>query len=129
VSKIAEFTSRHIASLKDAHRRYIEAADARAESKLARAQTGAERDRIRTNLKIEKMKAKKELMEAQTAAMKAKAALKRAKREAGDIGMGERFAKGAARLQKAVAPSRKKSKKGTGIGAYFERHRKSLMDW
>lgn len=95
---------RHVSNLKSAHDKYIREAESRADAKLARAKSQIEREKIRAQLAREKLNAQRELYEAKTAAAKAKSALQKAKREAGDVGMVERFTasvtKGVKSLQK-----------------------------
>ena len=67
-------------------KKYMSEADQRAEKRLGNARTAAERDKIRAQLRKEKLAIKKEVAEAETALLKAETARKQAKKELKDIG-------------------------------------------
>ena len=81
----------HLSNLKDMHERRVEAAEAKAKRELAEARTKTDRQKVLLKLKREKLSAKKELYEAQLATKKAKKAVEKARKEAGDLTVGERI--------------------------------------
>ena len=86
-------TQRHLRNLQDAHDRRVEAAEERAKAQLARARTKAEREKAKLSLQREKLVLKRELYEAKIATNKAKAAVAKARKEAGDLTVGEVMAR------------------------------------
>ena len=77
-----------LATFKSKVKKYTSEADERADKRLARAKTSAERERVRATIQRERLAAKKEVAEAKTALLKAEAARKRAAKEVKDIGNG-----------------------------------------
>ncbi len=89
--KLSAGVKKHMANLKEMHDQRVQAAEDRARRQLAAAQTKTEREKVKLQLRRDLMAAKKELYEAQTAARQAKTALEKARKEAGDLTMGERL--------------------------------------
>ena len=81
----------HLSNLKNMYNKRIEMAEARARRQLDEARTKTDREKVLLKLKREKLSAKKELYEAQIATQKAKVAVEKARKEAGDLTVGERL--------------------------------------
>jgi len=116
--RISTIVKKQLASIQSAHDRRLVEAEARARSKLAKAKTTQARELAILQLQREKMALSKELSEAKLATQKAKTAAEKARKEAGDLTVGERLgvfgsklgkeAKGAYKaLEKAQRPKRK----------------------
>ncbi len=91
--KLAAEVKKHLANLREAHDRRVDRATAKARRELAVAKTRTEKEKIKLQLQRDKMDAKKELYEAQVATQKAKKALEVARKEAGDLTLGERLSR------------------------------------
>ena len=89
--KLATGVRKHLSNLKRLYDRRIQLAEARAQRQLADAKTKTAREKVRLQLSREKMLARKELYEAQIATQNAKKALEKARKEAGDLTVGERM--------------------------------------
>jgi len=89
--KLATGVKKHMVNLQKAYENQIAAADARARASMAKTKTKAEREKVKTKLAQEKLAIRRELYEAQAATKKAKVALEKARKEAGDLTMGERL--------------------------------------
>ena len=88
VQKAREVTQR----IQALHDRRVREAEERAKASLARARTQAEREKAKQKLAREKIALKRELYEAKAATQKAKTAMEKARKEAGDLTVGERAA-------------------------------------
>jgi len=89
--KLAAGVKKHMGNLRKAYDNQMAVADARARADMAKTKTKADREKVKAKLAQEKLAIQRELYEAQAATKKAKVALEKAKREAGDLSMGERF--------------------------------------
>ncbi len=105
---------RKVADVQHYYLNLIKAAEKRAKSRLAVAKTQLERERIQTDLKIEKDKLRMALLRSKTALTQEKAALKRAKtslqkakRAAGERPISEHIAGGFDRAAKIVQSFRR----------------------
>lgn len=124
--ELSSRVKRHLSNLKRLYDERVDRATARARKQLATAKTKTAKETIKLQLQRDKMDAKKELYEAQIATQKAKDALEVARKEAGDLTLGERFSKVArsfGRVTKStykglVAPPRRRtSRRRTTKGA------------
>ena len=84
-------TNQHLDRLQRARDRRVDAADNRAKESVATARTKADKEKARQKLKREKIAIDRELVEAKIATNKARAALAKAKKESGDVGVGEQI--------------------------------------
>lgn len=77
-----------LATFKTKVKKYVSEADERADKRLARAKTSAEREREQAKIQRERLATKREVAEAKVALLKAEASRKRAVKEVKDIGDG-----------------------------------------
>lgn len=103
MSLLSKFTSKV--------KEYQRGANERAELKLAKAKTESEREKIRTQLRKERIHRQQEITEARTALLKAEAATKRAKKEVKDI---DRDGSIMASLKRSINSASKTKRKTTG---------------
>ncbi len=89
--KLTSGVKRHLGNLKKAYDNRVAIAEAKARRDLAKAQTKSQREQAMLKLKREKMRAKQDLYEARIATQKAKRSLEKARKEAGDLSIGERL--------------------------------------
>jgi len=89
--KLSSGVQKHMAHLKAMYANRVAAAEARAQQRLANARTKTEKELVKLQLVRDKMSAKKELYEAQVATRRAREALEKARKEAGDLTLGERL--------------------------------------
>ena len=87
VQKAREVTQR----IQALHDRRVREAEDRATASLARARTQADREKAKQKLAREKIALQRELYEAKTATQKAKTAMEKARKEAGDLTVGEKL--------------------------------------
>jgi len=89
--RLATKVKAHMANLQKAYNNQMAAADARARASMAKTKTKADRENVKARLAQEQLAIKRELYEAQAATKKAKDSLEKARKEAGDLTMGERL--------------------------------------
>ena len=92
-SRVSSITKQHMSNLKEAYNDRVARAESKARRHLADTRSKTERGKIKLQLEVDRMSARKELYEAQTAACKAKIALEKARKEAGDLTVSERFSR------------------------------------
>ena len=117
VGKVSSGFKKHMANLKGAHDRRMTQAEARAREQIANARTAIEKEKALTQLRTERLNAQRELLEARAAGKRAAQALQKAKREAGDVGLGERLMQGISKYttpKKPVKRVKKLPKKKSG---------------
>jgi len=98
VQRVSSIVKKHIASIEAAYDRRVAEAEVRARHKLDRARTKQERELAMLQLRRDKATLRKELSEAKVATYKAETAAKKARREAGDLTVGERLGAVGSRL-------------------------------
>jgi len=89
--RLATKVKAHMVNLQKAYNNQMAAADARARASMAKTKTKADREKVKAKLAQEQLAIKRELYEAQAATKKAKVSLEKARKEAGDLTMGERL--------------------------------------
>ena len=116
--RISSTVKKHLSSIQSAHDRRLVEAKVRARRNLAKARTTQAKELAILQLQREKLDLARELSEAKIATQKVKVAAEKARKEAGDLTIGERLggfgarlgkeAKGAYRaLEKTQRPKRK----------------------
>lgn len=115
--RLSAGVKRHLSNINEMRDRQVVAAEQRARVRMARAKTRADKEKAKLQLEREKLKIQKEVYEAKIATQKAKIALKKARKEAGDLTIGERlgqtyraFAKPKRRTSTRKKATRRRSK-------------------
>ena len=136
--KLSATVKTQLAGIQSAHDKRVVEAEARARRNLAKARTKQERDLTMLQLQREKLALRRELSEAKVATQKAKFATEKARKEAGDLTVGERLgvfgarlgkqATGAYRaLEKSQRPKRKRAvRKAVGTATKATTKRKTI---
>ena len=101
-SKVSSLARQHMSNLKEAYDDRVSRAELKARRRLADAKSKTGREKIKLQLEVDRMSARKELYEAQIAACKAKIALEKARKEAGDLTVGERFSRASSSLGRST---------------------------
>ena len=92
--KLSGGVRKHLSNLNDMYDRRVKAAEDKARVRMEQAKTKTEREKAKLKLAREKIALKRELYEARIATNKAKSAMEKARKEAGDLTVGERIGGG-----------------------------------
>ena len=108
--RLSAGVKRHLSTLKRMYDYQVEAAEKRAQASLERARTKTEREKAKQKLAREKLALKREYYEAKVATSRAKVAMQKARKEAGDLTVGERLTTFGRQLYYGPKKTRKKKR-------------------